>query len=108
MIMNQIIKRIEDSHGNFSLLGTAQDISIIKSAEQKIFDMAFFDELTGLANRSHFHQSLNEQINYAQRNKNKLAVLFIDLDGFKEINDTQGHEQGDKYLKLISVHRYDL
>lgn len=103
MIMNQIIKRIEDSHGNYSLLGTVQDISIIKSAEQKIFDMAFFDELTGLANRSHFHQSLNEQINYAQRNNNKLAVLFIDLDGFKEINDTQGHEQGDEYLKLISA-----
>ncbi len=102
IIMNQIIKRIKDSQGNYSLLGTVQDISIIKSAEQKIFDMAYFDELTGLANRSHFRQSLDEQINYAQRSHNKLAVLFIDLDGFKEINDTQGHERGDEYLKIIA------
>jgi len=102
VIMNQIIKYIEDSQGNHSILGTVQDISIIKSAEKKIFDMAYFDELTGLANRSHFHQQLNEQIKQAKRKKQKLAILYIDLDGFKEINDTLGHDKGDEYLKVVA------
>ena len=102
VIMNQIIKRMEGVHGGHSILGTVQDISIIKSAEKKIFDMAYFDELTGLANRSHFHQQLDEQIKYAKRKKLKLAILYIDLDGFKEINDTLGHDKGDEYLKIIA------
>ena len=101
-IMNQIIKHIENSQGNHSILGTVQDISIIKSAEKKIFDMAYFDELTGLANRNHFHQQLNTQIKHAKRKNNKLAILFIDLDGFKEINDALGHDRGDEYLKIVS------
>ncbi len=103
VVMNQIIKRIEDSHGTVSILGTVQDISIIKSAEKKIFDMAYFDELTGLANRSHFHQYLTEQIKQSKRKKSRLAILYIDLDGFKEINDTLGHDKGDEYLKYIAT-----
>ena len=102
VIMNQIIKRIETTEGEHALLGTVQDISIIKSAEKKIFDMAYFDELTGLANRSHFHQHLDEQIKQAKRQDKSLAILYIDLDGFKEINDTLGHDRGDEYLKVIS------
>jgi len=102
IIMNQVIKRITDSYGKHSLLGTVQDISVIKSAEQKIFDMAFNDELTGLANRGHFLQYLSEQIKHAARNHQKLAVLYFDLDGFKRINDTQGHDQGDLYLKSFA------
>ena len=102
VIMNQIIKRITNTDGNRSLLGTVQDISIIKSAEKKIFDMAYFDELTGLANRSHFQQQLDEQIKHAKRKDQKLAILYIDLDSFKEINDTLGHDRGDEYLKVIA------
>ncbi len=102
LIMNQIIKRIQDSQDEYSLVGTVQDISVIKTAEQKIFDMAYYDELTGLANRSLMKINLSDQIKHARRNKNKLAVLFIDLDGFKEINDTLGHDRGDDYLKIIA------
>ncbi len=102
VVMNQIIKRIENSQGEQSVFGTVQDISVIKSAEKKIFNMAYFDELTGLANRSHFHMHLDEQVKHAKRKREKLAVLYIDLDGFKEINDTMGHDQGDKYLKIIA------
>ncbi len=102
VIMNQIIKRIDNSQGEQSVFGTVQDISVIKSAEKKIFNMAYFDELTGLANRNHFQMHLNEQVKHAKRKREKLAVLYIDLDGFKEINDTMGHDQGDEYLKIIA------
>ncbi|HED35845.1 MAG TPA: EAL domain-containing protein [Gammaproteobacteria bacterium] len=101
-IMNQIIKRIKNARGGYLILGTVQDISIIKSAEKKIFDMAYFDELTGMANRNHFRQHLDEQIKHARRKDKKLAILYIDLDGFKEINDTLGHDKGDEYLKIIA------
>ncbi len=102
IIMNQVIKRITDSSDKLFLLGTGQDISVIKSAEQKIFDMAYYDELTGLANRGHFREHLLDQIKHVSRNKKQLAVLFLDLDGFKEINDTLGHDMGDLYLQEIS------
>lgn len=102
VIMNQVIKRMKDSAGKPFILSTVQDISIIKSAEKKIFDMAYYDELTGLANRGHFRQQLIEQIKYAARNGQKLAVLYIDLDGFKEINDSLGHNTGDIYLQKFS------
>lgn len=102
IIMNQVIRLITDSSDNKFLLGTVQDISVIKSAEQKIFDMAYYDELTGLANRGHFHEHLSEQIKHVARNKTQLAILYLDLDGFKEINDTLGHDKGDLYLQKFS------
>ena len=102
VIMNQVIKRITDNADKLFLLGTVQDISVIKSAEQKIFDMAYYDELTGLANRGHFREHLLEQIKHVTRSQTQLAILFIDLDGFKEINDSLGHDMGDMYLKKIA------
>jgi len=102
IIMNQVTKLIDQSSEKPTLLGTVQDISSIKSAEQKIFDMAYYDELTGLANRGHFHEHLQKQIKHAARTGKKLAVLYLDLDGFKELNDTLGHEKGDHFLKEFS------
>ncbi len=102
--MNQITKCILDSDGKELLLGTVQDISALKSAEQKLYRMAFFDELTGLSNRGHFHEQLKTQILLAQRSSKKLAVVFIDLDDFKGINDSYGHEVGDNYLRTFATH----
>jgi diguanylate cyclase (GGDEF)-like protein/PAS domain S-box-containing protein len=70
-----------------------------KSAEQRLAYLAQFDALTGLPNRHLFHDRLLQTIAHARRNGHPMAVLFIDLDRFKLVNDTQGHSAGDKLLK---------
>jgi diguanylate cyclase (GGDEF)-like protein len=74
----------------------------IKQKQQKLFIQANFDTLTGLHNRQHFLLELKESLIKLKRNKEKLAVLFIDIDHFKEINDSQGHLVGDEVLKIIA------
>ena len=73
-----------------------------KQAEERIRHLAHYDELTGLANRSMFSQRLSHAIAQARRTGTQLAVLFIDLDRFKNINDTLGHEAGDNVLREVA------
>jgi diguanylate cyclase (GGDEF)-like protein len=70
---------------------------------QRVEYLAYHDGLTGLPNRSMFSKVLNQSINEAQRYERKLAVAFLDLDRFKQINDTLGHEAGDQLLKEVAV-----
>ncbi|OGT14024.1 MAG: diguanylate cyclase [Gallionellales bacterium RIFOXYB12_FULL_54_9] len=70
-----------------------------KLAEEKLQQLAHNDPLTGLPNRALFHDRLEQGLALAQRHKLELAVLFLDLDHFKEINDTLGHDMGDALLK---------
>jgi len=102
MLMNQVIKRVDESSGKQFLLGMVQDVSILRKAEQKIFDMAYYDELTGLANRGHFREHLKEKVKHARRRQSRFALLYIDMDGFKQINDMMGHEKGDVFLRHFS------
>lgn len=74
-----------------------------KQAEERIQFLAYFDGLTGLPNRTLFNQRLQHAIAQAQRQQKNLAVLFVDLDRFKNINDTLGHEAGDHLLKEMSL-----
>ncbi len=83
--------------------GIARDVTERKHMEQQLNYMATHDALTGLPNRLMFSQLLNQAIRSAQRHKRQLAVLFIDLDRFKIINDTMGHDVGDKLLQEISM-----
>lgn len=76
-----------------------RDITERKDSENKIFHLAYFDNLTGLPNRQSFMERLEGEIKRAQFTGNKLAVLFLDLDGFKSINDTMGHNTGDTILQ---------
>ena len=82
--------------------GMIRDITERKRTEQQLNYMATHDILTGLPNRLMFNQLLNQAIRSASRNKRLLAVLFIDLDRFKIINDSLGHEAGDRLLKEIA------
>ncbi|MDR6983021.1 diguanylate cyclase (GGDEF)-like protein/PAS domain S-box-containing protein [Rheinheimera pacifica] len=78
------------------------DITERKQQEQKIHQLAYIDELTGLANRRMFLDRLQLSLANAHRHKHKLAVMFLDLDLFKRINDTLGHQAGDQALKEVA------
>ena len=77
------------------------EIAKLKQTEETIKQLAFHDSLTGLPNRRLFNDRLNVAIAYAQRNQHKLAMLLLDLDQFKDVNDTLGHSVGDELLKAV-------
>jgi diguanylate cyclase (GGDEF)-like protein/PAS domain S-box-containing protein len=79
------------------------DITEMKIAEQKLKRMALYDALTGLANRHLFFDRLDLAIHEAKRSGNKFALLFLDLDNFKPVNDTFGHDIGDLVLKEVAA-----
>lgn len=82
--------------------GTHIDITNRKQAEEKIWRQANFDTLTGLPNRKMFFERLNEEVARASRAKSLFALMFIDLDGFKDVNDSLGHQAGDELLKAVT------
>lgn len=93
----------ERTRGNFvGTYGTARDISERKEAEEVINFQAYHDLLTHLPNRALLKDRLSLAIAHARRNKRKLAVMFLDLDRFKLVNDTLGHSMGDRLLKAVA------
>jgi len=81
----------------------SKDVTEYKLAEEKIQYLATHDSLTGLPNRLMFTQLLNHSIQSAKHNNQQLAVLFVDLDRFKIINDSKGHDAGDQLLQEIAM-----
>lgn len=79
-----------------------QDITERKHSEEKIKNLAFFDQLTGLPNRASLTERLAQALAIAERNRTRLALMVIDLDNFKTINDTLGHLVGDKLLAEVA------
>lgn len=94
--------QIDDNQPHFIVL--SRDITDRKKVEEKNYYLANFDYLTGLANRTQLDNHFKYVLNHAKRNKTTFAIMFLDLDRFKEINDTLGHHIGDKML-IESAHR---
>jgi diguanylate cyclase (GGDEF)-like protein/PAS domain S-box-containing protein len=97
------ISAVKDNHGHITnYVSVFSDISTIKQTEARLSQLAHHDALTGLANRLSFNLNLEQALERARRHQHKIGLLFLDLDHFKLINDTLGHEAGDKLLQIIS------
>lgn len=83
-------------------VSTHYDISDRKKSEEKIHSLAFFDQLTGLPNRTLLMDRLKQAVTASSRSDSHGALLFIDLDNFKSLNDTRGHGVGDQLLKQVA------
>jgi diguanylate cyclase (GGDEF)-like protein/PAS domain S-box-containing protein len=87
----------------YRIAGIVEDITDRKEAEQRLLHLAHYDSLTNLPNRVLFRDRLTQTIARANRNKQIVALIFIDLDRFKEINDTLGHDTGDCLLTGVAT-----
>ncbi|WP_369620506.1 EAL domain-containing protein [Pseudoalteromonas distincta] len=86
-----------------SYVASAQDISFIKESQRKMEQLAYFDTLTGLANRTFFRMQLRKSMALAERGHYAFALFYFDLDEFKRINDTLGHDAGDQLLIEVAT-----
>ncbi len=98
------IKVIKGTSGEIECyVGIFSDIANQEEMKNRLYQLAYYDELTGLPNRSLLYDRLNHQLIQSKRSGSMMAVLFVDLDRFKAINDTLGHETGDHILQLASA-----
>lgn len=94
---------VHDPYGKIiSVTGNIIDITDRKGLEIKLQQLAYYDELTDLANRTLLERHLKKALARSKRHSHLLGVMFIDLDGFKKVNDTMGHEIGDLLLKEVA------
>ncbi len=94
----------KDPHGQLrSLTGTMQDITERRQAETRIRTLAYYDGVTGLPNRALLQEQLSQAVGIAVRHKQAMAVLLIDLDHFKSVNDRWGHQIGDQVLEEVGT-----
>jgi diguanylate cyclase (GGDEF)-like protein/PAS domain S-box-containing protein len=99
--LGRVVER--DANGRaLRLAGTDADISERKLIEARLRQLAEYDHLTGLPNRALFYDRLQQAVQRALRSGRPMAVMFLDIDHFKRINDTQGHEAGDELLKSFA------
>ena len=95
-------QRQTDESGRRSRVWTFRDVTQLKRAEEEFRHDAFHDALTGLPNRALFSDRLGQALAQANRSNTRVAVMFIDLDRFKHVNDTLGHGAGDELLKAVA------
>lgn len=92
-----------DEHGEpVRALGIFQDVSEARASEARMRELAFHDPVTGLPNRVFFMERLSEVVALARRSQRCMALMFVDLDQFKRVNDTLGHQAGDELLVQVS------
>jgi len=103
MIRVQGEPQCDESNRVVSMLGTIQDVTERYNAQQQIHNLAYYDHITGLPNRAMLYDRLTETLSRASRDNSNFAILFLDLDRFKQVNDTLGHDAGDDLLKQVSI-----
>jgi len=84
------------------MLGTVQDITERINAQKQIHNLAYYDLVTGLPNRAQLSEQLRYTLKLSKRNGTKFSVLFLDLDHFKQVNDSLGHDAGDDLLQQVA------
>ena len=95
---------LTDAQGHtIGVLGTYEDITERKLGEQRLEHMALYDGLTGLPNRSHFLARLEQAISKAARDDTLTALMYFDIDKFKRVNDTHGHDVGDEVIAMFAA-----
>jgi len=100
----QTISVVRDRFGEVDhFISIFSDISEKKMSEERIYHLAHYDALTGLPNRMSFHNEFEEALSHAKRHGRRVALLFLDLDQFKLINDASGHPAGDELLKQVAL-----
>lgn len=98
------VNAVYDEQGNpFRYVALLSDITQKKASDELIWRQANFDTLTGLPNRNMFHEHLRQEMKKTDRSQLPMALVFVDLDYFKEINDTYGHDKGDVLLKQVAM-----
>ena len=98
------ISRVFDAQGRAShIVGIFSDISELKASQQNVQRLSQFDELTGLPNRRLLEDRVGQVINRVARNSERMSLVFIDLDRFKNVNDSLGHRVGDKLLVEVAA-----
>ncbi|WP_075184931.1 bifunctional diguanylate cyclase/phosphodiesterase [Teredinibacter haidensis] len=101
ILMEHIAPMADDNEGFRGFVGSLLDVTELKTAQMELEKLAFYDPLTDLPNRRFFRGHLELTIASAKKSNKKLAVMMTDLDDFKKINDTFGHDAGDRLLTLI-------
>ena len=102
--MSVTLSSVRGDHGEVShFVGIFSDISRLKEQERKLRIMAHYDALTGMPNRVLFADRLQQGMALTRRQSGKLAVVYIDLDEFKPVNDAFGHEAGDQLLVEVAA-----
>lgn len=97
------INAVRDDQGIIThYVAVFSDITSRKQAEEQTYFLAYHDALTSLPNRTLFLDRLDKALALARRNENRLAIFFLDLDNFKQINDTLGHQAGDQMLRIAA------